>query len=75
MTPVLKQKLEAEARGRYVWYSLAAVAGANAGFILSLLGQLNWMESLILIVVLATLAGGAVFTFLEMRALENRTTE
>ena len=75
MTPVLKQKLAEEAKGRYVWYSLAAVAGANTGFILSLLGQLNWMESLILIVVLATLAGGAVFTFFEMRALENRTTE
>jgi purine-cytosine permease-like protein len=75
MTPVLKQNLAEEAKGRYVWYSLAAVAGANTGFILSLLGQLNWMESLILIVVLATLAGGAVFTFFEMRALENRTTE
>ena len=69
MTPVLKQKLEADAKGRYVWYSLAAVAGANTGFILGLLGQLNWMESLILIVALATLAGGAVFTFFEMRAL------
>jgi nicotinamide riboside transporter PnuC len=75
MTPALKQKLEADAKGRYVWYSLAAVAGANTGFILSLLGTLNWMECLILIVVLATLAGGAVFTFFEMRGLENRRTE
>ena len=69
MTPVLKQKLAEEAKGRYTWYSLAAVAGANAGFILSLLGTLSWMESLILIVALATLAGGAVFTFFEVRAL------
>jgi hypothetical protein len=69
MTPALKQRIAEEAKGRYTWYSLAAVAGANAGFILSLLGQLNWMEALILIVVLATLAGGAVFTFFEMRAL------
>jgi hypothetical protein len=70
MTPALKQT-----KRRSVWYSLAAVAGANPGFILSLLGQLNWMESLMLIVVLATLAGGAAFTFFEMRALENRRTE
>jgi hypothetical protein len=70
MTPALKQKLAEEAKGRYTWYSLAAVAGANAGFILSLLGTLNWMESLILIVALATLASGAVFTFFEMRALD-----
>jgi hypothetical protein len=75
MTPVLKQELAEDTKGRYVWYSLAAVAGANAGFILSLLGQLDWMESLILIVALAVLAGGAIFTFFEMRALENRTTE
>jgi hypothetical protein len=69
MTPALKQKLQADEKGRYVWYSLAAVAGANSGFILSLLGQLDWMGSLILIVALAMLAGGAVFTFLEMRSL------
>jgi hypothetical protein len=69
MTPALKQKLAADAKGHYVWYSLAAVAGANAGFILSLLGQLNWMESLILVAGVAVLAGGAVFTFFEMRAL------
>ena len=69
MTPALKRKLEADAKRRYVWYSLAAVGGANTGFILGLLGQLDWMESLILIVALAVLAGGGVFTFLEMRAL------
>ncbi len=69
MTPALKRKLEADAKRRYVWYSLAAVAGANTGFILGLLGQLDWMQSLILIVALAVLAGGGVFTFLEMRAL------
>ena len=61
MTPVLKQKLAEDTKGRYVWYSLAAVAGANTGFILSLLGQLDWMESLILIVVLAA-RGGIVGT-------------
>jgi hypothetical protein len=67
MTPVLKEKHDA--RGRYVWYSLAAIAGANAGFMLGMLGTLNWQECLILMFTLAALAGGAVFTFFEMRSL------
>jgi hypothetical protein len=69
MTPVLKEKFRNDAKGRYVWYSLAAIAGANAGFMLGMLGALNWQESLILMFALAALAGGAVFTFFEMRSL------
>ena len=67
MTPVLKEKNDP--KGRYVWYSLAAIAGANSGFMLGLLATLNWQECLILMVALAALASGALFTFLEMRAL------
>ncbi len=70
MTPVLKQKQADDAKSHSVWYSLAAVAGANTGFILSLLGELDRIETLMLIVILAVLAGGAVFTFFEMRALD-----
>lgn len=69
MTPVSKEKYGSEQKGRYFGYSLAAIAGANAGFMLSLLATLNWQESLILMFALAALAGGAVFTFFEMRAL------
>jgi hypothetical protein len=68
MTPVLKENTGA--KGRYVWYLLAAIVGANAGFMLGLLGTLNWQECLILMFALAALAGGSVFTFLEMRALK-----
>jgi len=71
MTPALKE--ENDAKGRYVWYSLAAVGGANAGFMLGLLATLNWQECLILIFAVAALAGGAVFTIFEMRALTNET--
>jgi hypothetical protein len=67
MTPVLREKNDA--KGRYVWYSLAAIASANAGLMLGLLAALNWQECLILMAALAALAGGAVFTFFEMRAL------
>jgi hypothetical protein len=67
MTPVLKNN---DAKGRYVWYSLAAIAGANAGFMLGLLGTLDWQECLILMFALAALTGGSVFTFFEMRALK-----
>jgi len=67
MTPVLREKNHA--KGHYVWYSLAAIAGANAGFTLGLLATLNWQECLILMAALAALAGGAIFTFFEMREL------
>jgi hypothetical protein len=67
MTPVLKGKNNA--KGRYVWYSLAAIAGANAGFMLGLLATLDWQECFILMFALAALAGGAVFTLFEMRSL------
>jgi hypothetical protein len=67
MTPSIKEN--GNAKGRYVWYSLAAVAAANAGFMLGLAAALNWQECLILIVALAAMAGGAVFTFFEMRSL------
>ncbi len=67
MTPVLKEKHDAS--GRYVWYSLAAIAGSNTGFMLGLLAALDWQESLMLMFALAALAGGAVFTFFEMRSL------
>jgi hypothetical protein len=49
------------------------VGGANAGFMLGLLATLNWQECLILIFAVAALAGGAVFTIFEMRALTNET--
>jgi hypothetical protein len=68
MTPVLKNN---DTKGRYVWYSLAAVGGANAGFMLGLLGTLDWQECLILMFALAALASGLVFTFFEMRALKS----
>jgi len=69
MTPVLRNN---DAKGRYVWYSLAAIGGANAGFMLGLLGTLGWQECLILMFALAALASGSVFTFFEMRALKSQ---
>lgn len=54
---------------RYVEYFSAVIAGGNTGFIFSLLAALNWQECVLLMASLAALAGGAVFTFLEMRAL------
>jgi hypothetical protein len=67
MTPVLKEKHDT--KGRHIWYSLAAIAGANTGFMLGMLGTLNWQECLILMFTLAALAGGVIFTFFEMRSL------
>ena len=69
MTPAVKERHTNESKGRTVWYWLAAVAGANAGLMLGLLASLEWQECMILMFTLAALAGGAVFTFLEMRAL------
>jgi hypothetical protein len=69
MTPVLKEKYGNATKGRSVWHLLAAIAGANAGLMLGMLGTLNWQECLILMFALAALAGGAVFTFFEMRSL------
>jgi hypothetical protein len=64
MTPVLKAK-----SGRQWVYSFAVIAGANAGFVLGLLATLDWWECLMVMLALGALAGGAVFTFFEMRAL------
>jgi hypothetical protein len=71
MTSVLKEKQGngSGAKERYFGYSLAVIAGANAGFMFGLLATLNWQECLMLMFALAALAGGAVFTFFEMRAL------
>ncbi|HEV8039079.1 MAG TPA: hypothetical protein VGP62_09460 [Bryobacteraceae bacterium] len=68
MTRILKENTDT--KGHYVWYSLAAVAGANTGLMLGMLGTLNWQECLILMCALGALAGGLVFTFFEMRALK-----
>jgi hypothetical protein len=68
MTSVVKAKRDNE-QGRYFEYLVAVIAGANTGFIFSLLATLDWVECLVLMFALATLAGGAVFTFFEMRAL------
>jgi hypothetical protein len=69
MTPLLKEIYENDTKGRSVWYLLAVIAGANTGFMLGLLATLNWQECLVLMASLGALAGGAVFTFFEMRAL------
>jgi hypothetical protein len=68
MTSVMKEKHHND-QGRYFEYLVAMIAGANTGFIFSLLATLDWVECLVLMFALATLAGGAVFTFFEMRAL------
>ena len=68
MTSVVKEKRDND-QGRYFEYLVAVIAGANTGFIFSLLATLDWVQCLVLMFALATLAGGAVFTFFEMRAL------
>ena len=49
----------------------AIAAATNAAFILGLLTMLSWQESLMVIVTAGALAGGAVFTVLEMQRLGN----
>lgn len=68
MTPVANEK-DGRSQERYVEYLSAVIAGGNMGFIFSLLGSLNWQECVLLMASLGALAGGAVFTFFEMRAL------
>ncbi len=68
MTPVANEK-DDRTPERYVEYFSAVIAGGNTGFIFSLLGALNWQECALLMASLAALAGGAAFTFFEMRAL------
>ena len=68
MTSRVKEKRDND-QGRYFEYLVAVIAGANTGFIFSLFATLGWVECLVLMFALATLAGGAVFTFFEMRAL------
>jgi hypothetical protein len=71
MTPILKQEHENASvpRGRRYVYLLTTIAGANTGFMLGLLATLSWPECLMLMLALGSLAGGAVFTFFEMRDL------
>ena len=69
MTPVWKAKDAGRAKGRSFIYLLTVVAGANAGLIVSLLAALGWQECLIVMFAFSALAGGAVFTFFEMREL------
>ena len=68
MTPAVNEK-DDRSQERYVEYLSAVIAGGNTGFIFSLLGSLNWQECVLLMASLGALAGGAVFTFFEMRAL------
>jgi uncharacterized membrane protein YjjP (DUF1212 family) len=72
MTPTLKAKHDSSPKSSQWIYLLTVIAGMNAGFILSLLGALDWQECLIVMFALGALAGGAVFTLLEMRALSQR---
>jgi hypothetical protein len=66
MTPALETK---NSNGRSFIYLIAVIAGANAGFILSLLETLNFVECFVVMFALGALFGGAVFTFFEMRGL------
>jgi len=68
MTPILKAKHDT-AISRNFTYSLVGISGSSAGLILGLLASLSWPECLMLMFTLGALAGGAVFTFFEMRAL------
>jgi Flp pilus assembly protein TadB len=48
---------------------MAIIAAATAALIFSLVAMLSWQGSLMVVVAAATLAGGVVFTVLEMRSL------
>ena len=49
--------------------TIAGIAAANTALILGLLAKLSWQECLMLIVAVAALGGGIVFTILEMQSL------
>ncbi len=68
MTPIVTEK-DGRRQERYVEYLSAVIVGGNTGFIFSLFAALNWQECVLLMFSLGALAGGAVFTFFEMRAL------
>jgi len=48
---------------------LAITAASSAAFIFGLLAMLSWQGCLIVMLAAATLAGGTVFTLLEMQSL------
>jgi hypothetical protein len=51
---------------------LAITAAANTAFIFGLAAMLTWQECLMVAVAAAAVAGGAVFTVLEMQRLGKR---
>jgi lipoprotein signal peptidase len=48
---------------------IAIIAAANTGLIFGLLAKLSWQACLLLMLAVAALAAGIVFTVLEMRSL------
>jgi lipoprotein signal peptidase len=48
---------------------IAIIAAANTGLILGLLAKLSWQACLMLMLAVAALAAGIVFTVLEMHGL------
>ena len=48
---------------------LAVIGATNVAFIFGLIATLSWPESLVVILAAGALAGGAVFTVLEMHRL------
>jgi Trk-type K+ transport system membrane component len=48
---------------------MSIIAATNAGFTVGLLTMLSWQESLTVIIAASALAGGIVFTVLEMQRL------
>lgn len=49
---------------------VAVIAAVDAAFLFSLAARLSWQELVVVVLVTTVLAGGAVFTALEMRRLE-----
>jgi apolipoprotein N-acyltransferase len=48
---------------------IAVIVAANAAFIFGLLEMLSWQKCVDVVLVVTVLAGGAVFTILEMQRL------
>ena len=51
--------------------AMATIAAANAALIFTMIGMLNWQQSLVLIFAAGTLTGGALFTAWTMRGLSS----
>jgi len=56
-------------RKRVPFVPLMAIAAATTAFIFGLVAMLSWQECLMVVLAAAALAGGALFTVMEMRRL------